>query len=167
MAVPNHGQPTEAGIAFSQSSLFRLYQVLGDRMDWSNLRQTYMSTLTDMGFRPEIDGDGDIRFMYEGGNYYITDNCDDTYFFIMYPGFWTLEDRSEQLAGLIAANTTNTQVKAATILLSKDTTTAAVTVECLIRDPSDVSSILMRALRCIQLARKTFKDEIEGLTANS
>lgn len=98
MAVPIHGQPTEAGVAFSQSSLFCLYQVLGDRVDWSNLRQTYMSTLTDLGFRPEIDGDGDIHFMYEGGNYFITDICDDTYFYLLFPGFWELEDRSEQLA---------------------------------------------------------------------
>lgn len=166
MAVHIHGQPTEAGVALGRSSLFGLYQVLGDRVDWSNLRQTYVSTLTDLGFRPEVDGDGDIRFMYEGGNYYITDNCDDTYFFIMYPGFWTLEDRSEQLAGLMAANNTNSKVKAANILLSKDLTKAAVNVECLIRDPSDVSSFLVRALRCIQLARKTFADEIKGLAAN-
>lgn len=67
----------------------------------------------------------------------------------------------------MAANNTNSQVKAANILLSKDKTKASVTVECLIRDPSDVSSFLMRALRCIQLARKTFGDEIQGLTANS
>lgn len=33
--------------------------------------------------------------------------------------------------------------------------------------PDDVSSLLMRALRCIQLARRTFRDEIQGLTANN
>jgi hypothetical protein len=136
-------------------------------VDWSDLRPTYMSTLTELGFRPEIDGDGDIRFMYEGGNYYITDNCDETFVYIMYPGFWSLEDRSEQLAGLMAANSTNSQVKAAKILLSKDMTRASVTIECLIREASDVSSFLMRALRCIQLARRTFRDEIQGLTANN
>jgi hypothetical protein len=125
-----------------------------------------MSTLTDLGFRPEIDSDGDIRFMYEGGSYYITDNCDETYLYLMYPGFWTLDDTNEQLAGLMAANSTNRQVKASKVLLSKDLSAATVTIECLIRDASDVKSFLMRALRCIQQARKIFRDEMQSLTGD-
>lgn len=136
-------------------------------MEWPELRQTYMSMLADMGFRPEVDEEQDIHFRFEGGNFYITSNCDDTYFYMIYPGFWEPENRSEQLSGLMAANSANRQVKAATILLSKERNIATVTLECLVKDPSDVSSFLMRALRLIQLAVGTFEEELKALKANS
>jgi hypothetical protein len=135
-------------------------------MEWPELQQTYMSLLADMGFRPEIDSENDVHFMYEGGNYYISSNCDESYFYLMYPGFWEPENRNEQLSGLMAANATNRQVKAAVVFLSKERQLATATIECLIRDPSDVRSFLLRALRLLQLAVSTFSDELKGLAAN-
>lgn len=132
-------------------------------MDWQDLRTRYMSILVDLGFRPEIDSDGDIKFTYEGGKYYITDNCDDSYFFLLFPGFWSFDNRDEQIAGILAANATNRQVKAATVIVNTDMTRAAITVECFIGEPSDVRSFLMRALRCIQQAVGTFRDEMKSI----
>jgi hypothetical protein len=119
--------------------------------------------LVDLGFRPDVDSDGDIRFTYEGGKYFITDNCDDSYFFLMYPGFWKFESKDEQIAGLLAANATNRQVKTATVLVNKDMTHASITVECFVGEPSDVRSFLMRSLRCVQQAVSTFRDEMRSI----
>jgi hypothetical protein len=132
-------------------------------VSWQDLRHKYLSILSDMGFRSEIDSDGDIHFTYEGGNYYITNNCDDTYFFMLYPGFWQFDNKNEQLAGLLAANITNRRMKVAKILLNSDMDRASVTLECYIHNISDVQSFLMRGLRCMQEARKVFRDEIEGI----
>jgi hypothetical protein len=132
-------------------------------MDWTYLRGKYMSILSGMGFRPEIDSDGDIHFKYEGGNYYITDNCDDTFFFLLYPGIWTLDSKSEQLAGLMAANSATRRVKAAKVFVNSKMDRVAVTVECLVSDPADVRNVLMRSLRCAQEAVKVFKEEIREL----
>jgi len=127
------------------------------------MRRKYMSMLTDMGFRPEIDSQGDIHFKYEGGNYYITDNCDDTFFFLLFPGFWSLDSRNEQLAGLMAANSATRQVKAAKVFVSSKLDRVTASLECLITDPDDVPSVIMRGLRCIQQAVNIFKEEMRDL----
>ena len=132
-------------------------------MDWLDLRHRYMSMLSDMGFRPEVDSDGDIHFRYEGGNYYITSNCDDTYFFLLFPGFWTLDSKAEQLAGLLAANNASRRVKAAKTYVTPNMDRVSVSLECLIGGPSDVRSFLMRGLRCIQQSVTVFKAELRSM----
>ncbi len=134
-------------------------------MDWPDLRQGYLALLNEKGFRPEIDSDGDVHFTYEGGHYFVTNNCDDTYFHLLYPGFWSLGNRDEQVAGLLAANATNRRMKVAKILLNSDLTRASVTLECFIGQASDVGSFLMRALRCIQQTVDVFREEY-GSIAN-
>jgi hypothetical protein len=132
-------------------------------MDWQDLRRRYVSMLSDMGFRPEIDSDGDIHFRYEGGSYYVTDNCDDTYFFLMYPGFWSPENGNQQLAALMAANATNRRIKAAKVMVNSSMDRVGVTLECLIGEPADVRSFLMRGLRIIQQAVTIFMEEVREL----
>lgn len=124
-----------------------------------------MSMLSDMGFRPEIDSDGDIHFKYEGGNYFITNNCDDTYFHLLYPGLWTLDSKTQQLAALMAANSTNRRVKAAKVWVTPSMNRVDLTLECLIGEPSDVRSIFMRSLRCAQKAVDVFAEEIRDLVS--
>ncbi len=129
-------------------------------MSWENLRQTYMSILSDEGFRPEIDSDGDIHFKYEGGHYYITDNCDDSYFFIVFPGFWTIDDVAELGRAIMAANNATAWTKAAKVYIPPHMKSASATVEVLIADPSDVRKILNRALRSIVTAVERFEKEM-------
>ena len=119
--------------------------------------------LSDMGFRPEVDSDGDIHFRYEGGNYYITSNCDDTYFFLLFPGFWTLDSKAEQLAGLLAANNASRRVKAAKTYVTPNMDRVSVSLECLVGGPSDVRGFLMRGLRCIQQSVTVFKEELRSM----
>jgi hypothetical protein len=122
-----------------------------------------MSMLSDLGFRADIDSDGDIRFNYEGKTYYITSNCDDTFFYIVCPAFWTLDNKTEQLAGLLAASSTSRRVKAAKVWVASGMDRVDVTLECLIGEPSDVRSFLMRGLRSMQQAVSIFREEMRGL----
>ena len=73
-------------------------------MGWEDLRQTYMSVLSDEAFRPEIDSDGDIHFKYEGGHYFVTRNCDDGFFYVLYPAFWPIDDVEELGRAVMAAS---------------------------------------------------------------
>ena len=129
-------------------------------MSWEDLRKIYLTILIDNGFRPEIDSDGDIHFKYEGGNYFVTANCDDTYFYLLYPGFWSVESPDKQAAALRAANATNLRMKTAKVILGRDMKVVSVTLECYVRQPSDVSSFLMRGLRSIQQAVDVFREEM-------
>ncbi len=135
-------------------------------MSWENLRQTYMSMLSDEGFRPEIDSEGDIHFKYEGGHYYITDNCDDGYFFLLFPGFWTIDNVEELGRAVMAANNATAWTKAAKVYIPPHMKSASATVEVLIASPSDVRKILDRALRSIVSAVERFGNEMREQSLN-
>jgi hypothetical protein len=129
-------------------------------MSWENLRQTYMSVLASEGFRPELDGDGDIHFKYEGGHYYVTDNCDDGFFYILFPGFWSIDTGDELARAALAVNTATRDTKAAKVYITRDLKRVSATFEGLVGSSSDVPHIINRALRCIRTAVRTFMDEM-------
>jgi hypothetical protein len=132
-------------------------------VSWESIRRSYISLLENEGFRPEVDAEGDIHFKYEGGHYYITSNCDDTYFHMLYPGFWSIDGRNELLAALLAANSINKTYKAAKVLINKDGDKVSATLEAFIAQPSDARIFLRRALRCVQGAVDDFGKEMRGM----
>jgi hypothetical protein len=107
-----------------------------------------MSILSDEGFRPEIDSDGDIHFKYEGAHYYITSNCDDSYFYILFPSFWPIDDVEELGRAMMAANNATRNTKSAKVYIRNDMKAVSATAEALIASPSDVRKFIDRALRC-------------------
>lgn len=130
-------------------------------MSWENLRQTYMSILSDEGFRPEIDPDGDIHFKYEGGHYYINSNCDDGYFYLLFPSFWAIDDVEELGRAVMAANNATRSFKAVKVYIRNDMKNVSATAEGLIASPSDVRKFLDRALRSLRGAVESFMKEMK------
>lgn len=129
-------------------------------MDWHDLRAKYMATLASEGFRPELDSDGDIHFKYEGRHYYITDNCDDGYFHMLYPGFWPISSGEELARVMVAATTATRGTKAAKVWVHSDFKNVSAVLSALISDPGDVRIFVERGVRCIRAAVDTFKDEM-------
>jgi hypothetical protein len=129
-------------------------------MSWEDLRETYMTILADEGFRPEVDSDGDIHFKYEGGHYYITSNCDDGFFYILYPGFWGIDDEEELERAVMAASKATRLTKAAKVFINSDLKDVSATAETLIVNPGDVQKLINRALRCIRSAVASFTKEM-------
>jgi hypothetical protein len=129
-------------------------------MSWEELRETYMTILADEGFRPEVDGDGDIHFKYEGGHYFVTRNCDDGFFYILYPGFWAIDDAEELERAVMAASKATRVTKAGKVFIDDDLKDVSATAEMLIVNPADVQKLLTRSLRCIRSAVESFKREM-------
>jgi hypothetical protein len=129
-------------------------------MEWDELRKIYLSILSDEGFRPEIDSDGDVHFKYEGGNYYILEDHDEQFVYILYPNFWAIDSSEEQLKALKAAATATRTTKAAKVLLTPKGDNVSAAFESLVSAPSEIPSILVRALRCVQSAVNKFKEEM-------
>jgi hypothetical protein len=129
-------------------------------MSWENLRQTYMSILSDEGFRPELDSDGDIHFKYESGHYFITANCDDGFFYILFPSFWSIDDVEELGRAMMAASNVTRRTKAAKVYITKDLKNVSATAEALIANPSDVRKFFNRALISIRSAVESFAKEM-------
>ena len=131
-------------------------------MGWEDLRQTYMSVLSDEGFRPDIDSDGDIHFKYEGGHYFVTRNCDDGFFYVLYPAFWPIDDVEELGRAVMAASNATRSTKAAKVYIDSDLKDVSATAEALIASPSDVRKFVVRALSCIRSAVESFRKEMRG-----
>jgi hypothetical protein len=128
-------------------------------MEWDELRKIYLSILSDEGFRPEIDSDGDIHFKHEGGNYYILEDSDEQCIYILYPNFRAI-DSEEQVQALRAAATATRTTKAAKVLLTPKGDSVSAAFESLVSAPPEMRHILVRGLRCIQSAVNKFKEEM-------
>jgi putative sensory transduction regulator len=135
-------------------------------VDLQEAREGYMTILTDEGFRPEIDSDGDIHFKFEGGHHYIiVSNCDDNFVEITFPGFWSIDDKEELSAALLAANNANRRTKASKVCVTSDGDRVSASVESYFANQSDVGGFLTRALRSLQLAVEIFRDELKKIQA--
>lgn len=129
-------------------------------MEWDELRKVYLSILSDEGFRPEVDSEGDIHFKYEGGNYYMVENRDEQFIYIMYPSFWVIDSDEERIKALKAAATATRTTKAAKVYLTPDEDNVSAAFESLVSAPLEMSNILVRSLRCIQSAVNKFVEEM-------
>ena len=57
-------------------------------MENRDLAEMYRLFLLEEGYAPSIDDDGDVRFKFEGGDYFVLiDREDEDYFRLVYPAF--------------------------------------------------------------------------------
>jgi len=72
--------------------------------------------LTEEGFRPDIDEDGDLIFKYEGNVFFIElDEDDDSFVKLVLPNFWEIESEAEREAACKAALDATAQIKVAKV----------------------------------------------------
>ena len=110
-----------------------------------SLQDLYMGFLTQEGYQPQIDSDGDVAFKREGRNYFINiDAADPKFVRIVLPGFWVIKDESERLRALAAAEHATCTMKAAKVFTIKSRVWAAVDVS--MEKPEDLKPLLGRSL---------------------
>lgn len=129
-------------------------------MEWDELKEIYLSILSDEGFRPVVDSDGDIHFKYEGGNYYIFAERDEQFIYIQYPRFWGIDGSEERIRALRAANSATATTKAAKVCVTPEGDDVSAAFESLVSAPSELRHILVRGLRCIRSAVNKFVEEM-------
>jgi hypothetical protein len=129
----------------------------------SYLQDMYMEFLKEQGYTPNIDDDGDIRFKYEGGTYYIiVDENDATFLHILYPYFWEIESPEELARAKDVVSYVNRTTKIAKIYLVRDDVDLSISAETLLNRPEDFKNCFIRMLRCIKTARNDFRDEMNS-----
>jgi hypothetical protein len=120
--------------------------------------QAYVGFLSDQGFRPTLDGDGDVAFKVEGYLYYIFFGEDEEFFDLVFPNFWPLESEQERARAEAAALRVTAQMKVAKVLPAKQGVMAA--VEMFASSPESVFPVFDRALRVIQSGVRAFREEM-------
>lgn len=130
-----------------------------DPVDKAWLQELYLEYLRDEGFRPTTDSDGDVTFKFEGGLYFIHVLEDDpTYFRLVYPRFWAIEDEAERDAALRAASLVSARKKGAKVFVEDDDTTAS--VELFLPNTEDFRRVFPRCLNVVQEATRAFRQRM-------
>jgi hypothetical protein len=120
--------------------------------------EMYLEYLSAEGYRPELDGDGDVRFRKEGGTYYITvDEKDERYFRLMYPNFWLLESPAERAKALEVMGEVNATLKVVKVFPVRDGTDVTATVELFLEPHEGFKVVFERCVRLIQDALGRFR----------
>jgi hypothetical protein len=128
-------------------------------MDKQSLEQAYFDFLKEEGYVPEIDGDGDIVFKYQGDKYWIDiDEQDLEFFRLCYLGDWPCETDDEKLKLYKAASKTNAEMKLAKVSIL-DGEAVWGSIEILTDQPSGVKKYFKRML-------KTLHDTIDEFQQN-
>ena len=125
-----------------------------------SLQQMYMDYLVEEGFRPEIDGDGDVHFKKEGRSYYIIVNETDLeYFRLIFPSYWKIEDENERMRVLVAAEVANRTSKVAKTFIVGDSVTSC--AELFVAEPEQFRHVFNRALAALEHGVSTFAGKMK------
>lgn len=121
----------------------------------ARLQKVYMEFLSDEGYRPEIDKDGDVQFKREGSSYFIqVDEADPEFFRLVYPNFWSIESDAERAKALAAIEAANADTKVCKIFTQKDNLWAS--IEAFQGQPSDFKPVFSRMMSALRSCSSSF-----------
>jgi hypothetical protein len=120
--------------------------------------QAYMGFLAEQGFRPTVDGDGDVAFKVEGYLYYISVEEDEEFFRLIFPNFWPIESEDERTRAEAAALRVTNRLKVVKVLPTQRGVLA--TIEMFVPSPDSVFPVFHRAIQAIQGGVSAFMDEM-------
>jgi hypothetical protein len=129
-------------------------------MTWSEIRDLHVEFLTEQGFRPKVDDEGDIHFRYEGRHHFIMESQEDTYFHLLFPNFFPLTSGTEVEAAALAASSATRVTKVAKVYLNPATDNVCASVELLVAKPTDVHDQFLRCLGILGTATGKFLEEM-------
>lgn len=120
----------------------------------------YADYLTQEGYRPTIDSDGDVIFKDEGKTYYFDiDTSDEGYFRLVFPSFWEIEKPDELARALVAANHATMQTKVAKVYVIEGKNTSAA-IEVFYERPEQFQPVFRRAISALKASVKNFVEKM-------
>ena len=121
--------------------------------------------LTEEGFRPSLDEEGDVVFKFEGSWYFLITSKDDaTYFALYHLRFWSLDDAAERLRAHEAAALAHMQIRIGRITVLGDNVSAS--VDAYLPDDGAWRTLLMRNLSGLQALVRTFRESMHAQLEN-
>jgi hypothetical protein len=129
--------------------------------DKTECTQVYLEYLRENGYRPQLDGDGDVVFKYEGKTFLIfVDEEDPGFFRLVFPNFWPIEDEAERVRAWQAATEATASTKVAKVFLVEDNVWAS--VELFMGAPSGFAAVFGRCLDAIMVGVSTFATQMKA-----
>ncbi|KOO23014.1 secreted protein [Chrysochromulina tobinii] len=114
------------------------------------LVKLYVDFLTEEGYKPTVDSDGDVMFKKEGLLYYIfPERNDPQHFRIVLPNIWKIEDETERLQVLTACDFANSKTKVVKIFTTVKKN-VWVSAELFVNKPEDFKPLFDRCISAIQ-----------------
>ncbi|WP_291429852.1 hypothetical protein [Deinococcus sp.] len=115
------------------------------------------AALGALGFAVQSDAESGLSFMFEGGQYYIPAQGDDTAFYhLLFPNFWELESDEEYGRALLACDAVNRESKLVKLHTVEGDVWAG--VEALHGNPEAFMAFLPRYLGLVQDSVRAFRD---------
>lgn len=127
-------------------------------MAWRDTCALYLEFLADQGFRPKVDEDNDIHFLFEGRHHYIMKTEEETFFHLLFPNFFSLADEAETAHATVAASAASRATRVAKVYLNPALDNVTASVELLVNGPTDVQGKFLRCLDIIGTATRQFAE---------
>ena len=124
------------------------------------LAELYRAHLSEEGFSPKIDSDGDVIFKFEGRSHFISVNAEDENFFrLIFPNFWPIENEDERKKVNAAALQATAKTKVAKIFPVKDNVCASIEMFC--SPPEVFKAVLTRSLNALRAGVENFREGMQ------
>jgi hypothetical protein len=122
--------------------------------------EMYREYLTEEGYAPKIDDDGDVVFKFEGRGYFLAvDEEDEAFFRLVFPNFWSIESDYEREKVASAALRATAMTKVAKVFPVRDDTWASIEMFC--SPPEVFKTVFRRSLTALQAGVENFREAMQ------
>ncbi len=124
--------------------------------------EMFRQYLSDEGYLPRIDEDGDVIFKSEGTTFLVLpDEQDSEFFRIAVPNFWSIEDEDERERVKVACLEITKSLRVVKLFPVRDDTWAA--VEMFVSPIQSVQDVFWKCVRSLHHAVQAFRKQMRQL----
>lgn len=118
--------------------------------------------LTEEGYRPGMDDDGDVTFKSEGKHYFIDSPADDAHFLrLVAPNLWEIESEDELALALAEANKASAGVKVAKVFVTSNQQNVWAAIEMFATNIDAFTAVFPRCLSALDTAVRDFREAMQ------
>ena len=122
-----------------------------------NKKELILQILEKMGYKPEIDNDGDIMFRYQMKSIFVmTGDEDEKYVSVMLPQFHEIVDGEETLV-LAVCNKMTRELKLAKVYVDQTFKNVTATCECFYNNAEALEDCIAKSLELLGVIRTVFR----------
>lgn len=127
-------------------------------------KEQIMATLEKMGYRPELDNDGDILLRYQMKSIFVlTGDEDDSYVSVMLPQFHEIEEGKETLV-LAVCNKMTRELKLAKVYVDQTFKNVSATCEFYYANEESLEQNLRQSLQLLGIVRTVLRKNMDELS---
>ena len=122
-----------------------------------NKKELILQTLEKMGYKPEIDGDGDILVRYQMKSIYaFVGDEEDSYVVVLLPQFYEMEDGEESLV-LATCNKMTRELKLVKVFVDHTFKNVSASCEFFYANEDSLEQSLDKSLQMLGIVRSQFR----------